>query len=143
MYLWEHHLPARTYVSGPIAIMGDAAHATTPWHGSGGGMSLEDSLVLSALLSRATTPAEAWLALQAYDAVRRPRTQRIVQSSRETGRILTGAGPGGETERYVEQPGTLLCRWDFIIDMDVEGHVREAVELMERLKREGVVGRER
>ncbi|KAI2784532.1 hypothetical protein F4815DRAFT_440837 [Daldinia loculata] len=30
IYLWEH-LPAHTYVSGPICVMGDAAHATTPW----------------------------------------------------------------------------------------------------------------
>lgn len=29
-YLWEH-LPARTYASGPVCIIGDAAHATTPW----------------------------------------------------------------------------------------------------------------
>lgn len=30
-YLWEHALPASTYVRGPMCIMGDAAHATTPW----------------------------------------------------------------------------------------------------------------
>ncbi|AEO63856.1 uncharacterized protein THITE_123358 [Thermothielavioides terrestris NRRL 8126] len=120
MYLWEHHIPARTYVSGPMAIMGDAAHATTPWQSSGGGMSLEDSLVLSTLLGHATTPAEARLALQAYDQVRRPRTQRIVESSRVTGAILTGAD--GLAQPYVKEPGPLLRRWDFIIDLDVEQH---------------------
>jgi salicylate hydroxylase len=135
MYLWEHHIPARTYVSGPMAIMGDAAHATTPWQSSGGGMSLEDSLVLSTLLGHATTPAEARLALQAYDQVRRPRTQRIVESSRVTGAILTGAD--GLAQPYVKEPGPLLRRWDFIIDLDVEQHAKEAVELMDRLKREG------
>lgn len=30
IYLWEH-LHARTYVKGTVAVMGDAAHATTPW----------------------------------------------------------------------------------------------------------------
>lgn len=30
MYLWEHP-HARTYVKGNVAVMGDAAHATTPW----------------------------------------------------------------------------------------------------------------
>lgn len=142
MYLWEHHLPARTYVRGPICVMGDAAHATTPWQGSGGGMSLEDSLVLSALLGRrggVSTPAEARLALRAYDAVRRPRTQRIVESSRGTGEVLMGVGVGGgdaEVEGYLREPGTLLRRWDFILDLDVEKHMEEAVELLERLKRE-------
>ncbi|KAK4233165.1 salicylate hydroxylase [Achaetomium macrosporum] len=137
MYLWEHHLPARTYVSesGTMCITGDAAHATTPWQGAGGGMSLEDSLVLSTLLGHATNPAEARLALQAYDAVRRPRTQRIVESSRGTGAILSGQG--GDADPYVKEPGTLLRRWDFIVDLNVEEHVKEAVEVMDRLKREG------
>ncbi|KXX79383.1 Salicylate hydroxylase [Madurella mycetomatis] len=133
MYLWEHHLPARTYVSGATCIIGDAAHATTPWQGSGGGMSLEDSLVLSTLLGHATNPSEARLALQAYDHVRRPRTQRIVESSRGTGAILSGEGD----DPCLKEPGSLLRRWDFILDLNVEEHTKEAVELMDRLKREG------
>ncbi|GAB1318513.1 hypothetical protein MFIFM68171_08723 [Madurella fahalii] len=134
MYLWEHHLPARTYVSGAICITGDAAHATTPWQGSGGGMSLEDSLVLSTLLSHATNPAEARLALQAYNRVRRSRTQRIVESSRGTGAIL--CGEGDDPDGCLKEPGSLLRRWDFILDLKVEEHAKEAVELMDRLKRE-------
>ena len=89
MYLWEHP-PARTYVSGAVYIMGDAAHATTPWQGSGGGVSIEDSLILSTLLGRIKTTAEARIALKIYDQVRRPRTQRIVESSRGTGWIVAG-----------------------------------------------------
>jgi salicylate hydroxylase len=75
------------------------------------------------------------LGLQAYDRVRRPRTQRIVESSRETGALLTGAG--GEADGYLKEPGTLLRRWDFILDLDVEKHTKEAVALMDQLKREG------
>lgn len=136
MYLWEHHLPARTYVSGAVCITGDAAHATTPWQGSGAGMSLEDSLVLSTLLGGAENPAEARIALQAYDRVRRPRTQRIVESSRGTGAILTGE-EGKDPDGCLEAPGRLLRRWDFVLDLNVEEHVKEAVEWMDRLKREG------
>ncbi|KXX79053.1 Salicylate hydroxylase [Madurella mycetomatis] len=119
MYLWEHNLPARTYISGPICIMGDAVHATTPWQGSGGGMSLEDSLVLSMLLGH----------------IRRPRTQRIIESSRGTAAILTGAG--GDADEYLNELGTLLRRWDFILDVDMEKHTKEAVDMMDQLKREG------
>ncbi|KAK7739797.1 hypothetical protein SLS62_011211 [Diatrype stigma] len=90
LYLWEHP-KARSYVSGAICITGDAAHSTTPWQGSGGGMSLEDSLILSTLLGRAKTPAEALTALNVYDQIRRPRTQRIVESSRITGAMVTGS----------------------------------------------------
>ncbi|OJD21970.1 hypothetical protein ACJ73_06689 [Blastomyces percursus] len=55
IYHWEHP-HARTYVSGPICIMGDAAHATTPFQGSGCGMSFEDALILYTLLGRSKTP---------------------------------------------------------------------------------------
>ncbi|ROV86841.1 hypothetical protein VMCG_10897 [Cytospora schulzeri] len=132
IYLWEH-APARTYASGPICVMGDAAHATTPWQGSGAGMSIEDSLILSTLLRRAATPAEAQIALEVYDRVRRPRTQRIVESSRGTGIIMTGKGEEGLDLAWLKQ--NLLPRWDFILDFDNKKHRDEALEMMEsRLK---------
>ncbi|KAI0015786.1 salicylate hydroxylase [Xylariomycetidae sp. FL0641] len=127
MYLWEHP-PARTYVDGPLCVVGDAAHATTPWQGAGGGMSIEDSLILSTLLGRAETPAQARTALKVYDRVRRPRTQRIVESSRGTGEILTGVSEMGLDKQKI---GSLLRRWDFIIDIDMEGHRDEAVAMMD------------
>ena len=125
MYLWDHP-KARSYVSGPICVTGDAAHSTTPWQGSGGGMSIEDSLILSSLLGRAKTPVEALAALKVYDQVRRPRTQRIVESSRVTGDMLTGA--------VKLDPKTLdsfMSRWDFIVDIDMEKHRDEALQMME------------
>ncbi|KAF2658315.1 salicylate hydroxylase [Lophiostoma macrostomum CBS 122681] len=129
MYLWEHP-PAPTYVSGPLCVMGDAAHATTPWQGSGGGMSTEDSLILSTLLGRSITPRDAVAALKAYDQVRRPRTQQIVESSRITGDILTGTSE--QLREYVDTPGKLLSRWDFILDIDMGKHRDEAIAIMER-----------
>ncbi|RYP05822.1 hypothetical protein DL764_003533 [Monosporascus ibericus] len=128
IYLWEHP-PARTYVAGPLCVMGDAAHATTPWQGSGGGMSIEDSLILSALLGSAKNPTEALTALKVYDQVRRPQTQRIVESSRVTGAILTGSG---EATFNLKTSEKLLRRWDFILDIDMRKHYNEAVEMMER-----------
>jgi salicylate hydroxylase len=130
MYLWEHP-PARTYVSGAVCIMGDAAHATTPWQGSGGGMSIEDSLILSTLLGRIKTTAEARIALKVYDQVRRPRTQRIVESSRGTGLIVAGFKP--ETKLNLSTlREKLLPRWSFIVDFDIAKHHDEAVAIMDR-----------
>ncbi|KAK6835048.1 salicylate hydroxylase [Apiospora arundinis] len=128
LYLWDHH-PARTYVSGPVCVVGDAAHAMTPWQGSGAGMSIEDSLVLSTLLGRATTPTEVLKALEVYDQVRRPRTQQIVASSKETGLVSTGRGEetGLDLEKLQKQ---LLPRWDFILNFDVEKHLADALKLM-------------
>ncbi|KAK0609932.1 hypothetical protein B0T17DRAFT_593809 [Bombardia bombarda] len=130
IYLWEHP-PASSYASGSMCVMGDAAHATTPWQGSGGGMSIEDSLILSTVLGRAKTPAEAQVALKAYDLVRRPRTQRIVESSRGTGMLLIGKG--AQTGMEMKKAGNLLPRWDFILDIDMLEHRNEAIEKMREL----------
>ncbi|GIZ48688.1 hypothetical protein CKM354_001173800 [Cercospora kikuchii] len=130
---WEH-AHARTYADGPIAVMGDAAHATTPWQSSGGGMSMEDALVLSSLLGRITTPKQASVALQVYDEARRPRTQKIVDSSRETGLIFTGNNPE-YTMDHAGLKGRLPQRWDFILDFDNGKAREEAVrELEARLR---------
>lgn len=134
MYLWEHP-NAVSYVSGPVCVTGDAAHSTTPWMGSGGGMSIEDSLILSTLLGRAKTPVEATTALKVYDQVRRPRTQRIVESSRATGDMLIGVH-----ELDPETSKSFMSRWDFIIDIDMEKHRDEALQMMENeLKRETAI----
>ncbi|KAI1767169.1 FAD/NAD(P)-binding domain-containing protein [Hypoxylon sp. FL1150] len=99
-------------VSGPICITGDAAHSTTPWQGSGAGMSIEDSLILSTLLGHAESHVEAIAALKIYDHVRRPRTQLIVESSRIMGTILTGNNEDmGLDPKKLK---SLTSRWDFI-----------------------------
>lgn len=110
--------------------MGDAAHATTPWQASGGGMSLEDSLILSTLLGRSKTPSEAVAALNIYDKVRRPRTQRIVGSSRQTGLMMNGVCEDTKLD-WEKLSQVLLPRWDFILDLDMEEHRDEALRIMD------------
>ncbi|ROV97394.1 hypothetical protein VMCG_06904 [Cytospora schulzeri] len=124
------HPAASTYINGPVCIVGDAAHATTNWQASGGSMSVEDSFILSTLLGRAESLAQAGTALKVYDRVRRPRTQRMVESSRGTGTIVTGNGEDTrlDLEKLREK---LLPRWDFIINLDIEKHRDEAVEMMD------------
>lgn len=95
-------------------------------------MSIEDSLILSALLGGARTPGEAITALKVYDKVRRPRTQRIVESSRATGDMLIGVH-----ELDPETSKIFMSRWDFIIDIDMEQHRDEALQMTENeLKRD-------
>lgn len=129
MYLWEHP-PTRTYVSGSVCVMGDAAHAATPWQGPSNGMMVEDVVILSTLLGRATSTAEAVVALETYDEVRRSRTQEIVKSSRETGTILTGRGKetGMDLEKLQKK---LLPRWDFIVNFDIGTHIDDARQRLE------------
>lgn len=95
-------------------------------------MAIEDSLILSSLLGHADSVATARLALKAYDAVRRERTQRVVESSRETGTIRTGKSKefGLNLPKFKEK---LLLRWDFIIDFDNKRHRDEAIALLDKL----------
>lgn len=65
--------------------MGDSAHASLPSQAAGAGQGLEDALVLSRVLGLVENADQLDAAFEAYDAIRRPRAQRVVQESREVG----------------------------------------------------------
>lgn len=77
------HYPAPYYHSGNVAMMGDAAHATSPFQGAGAGQAIEDALVLSTLFQHVTNRGQIKPALAAYDSVRRQRSQKVVATSRD------------------------------------------------------------
>jgi 2-polyprenyl-6-methoxyphenol hydroxylase-like FAD-dependent oxidoreductase len=82
--------PLPTYVRGPVALLGDAAHAMTPFLGQGGCQALEDAATLS--LAVETQPDLA-TALRRYDELRRPRTQAMVRKSWTSG-VVAHLSPG-------------------------------------------------
>ena len=90
-----HHPETSTFYSGRLAIMGDAAHASTPHQGAGCGAAFEDAFVLCSLLSDKSvrTADDVEGALAAFDAVRRPYTSKVVETSRENGQICMMKGP--------------------------------------------------
>ncbi|HUQ59813.1 FAD-dependent monooxygenase [Lentzea sp.] len=69
--------PLPTFVSGRVALLGDAAHAMTPYLGQGACMALEDAVTLAACDGD----------LARYDAVRRPRTRAVWRGSRLAGKF--------------------------------------------------------
>lgn len=131
---WEH-LDAPTYVKGHVCIMGDAAHAMTPWQGSGAATALEDAVILSTLLGEIRSPSELESALRVYDAIRRPRSQRIAASSRATGRILSGIAEGIGLDP-VKMHDALENRWAFIHDFDINEHVKSALAMLSNGQKE-------
>jgi salicylate hydroxylase len=87
--LW--HYPAPYYNKGRVCVAGDAAHASSPHHGAGACMGIEDGLCLSTLLEEVNMTIKndpkakihaLKTAFETYDAVRRTRSQWLVNSSR-------------------------------------------------------------
>lgn len=86
---WDY--PAPFYNRGKICIAGDAAHASSPHHGAGACMGVEDALCLSALMKQVSASVQENAAIKGqalssafatFDAIRRTRTQWLVNSSR-------------------------------------------------------------
>ncbi|KAL5503743.1 hypothetical protein ACEPAH_7814 [Sanghuangporus vaninii] len=87
---WAIHtvkaLPRYSDADGRVVLLGDAAHAMTPHQGAGGGQAIEDAYVLASLLTHPRlTRRNIANALKAYDAVRIPISQRVMESSRANG----------------------------------------------------------
>ncbi|MEI2300316.1 FAD-dependent monooxygenase [Ensifer sp. MJa1] len=57
-----------------IALIGDAAHAMTPFAAQGAAMAIEDAFALSECLSNGISVPDA---LKTYEAIRRPRIARV------------------------------------------------------------------
>jgi 2-polyprenyl-6-methoxyphenol hydroxylase-like FAD-dependent oxidoreductase len=83
--LFHLPLPLSRFSRGRVALLGDAAHAMTPHLGQGACLTLEDAAVLAAEVG---ADQEVPRALERYDRLRRPRTERLVARSARLGRII-------------------------------------------------------
>lgn len=70
--------PLPTWLSGRVALLGDAAHPIGPVLGQGANMALEDA----AFLAKALTTHDVPTALRRYERDRRRRANRIIQHTR-------------------------------------------------------------
>ncbi|KAI9866704.1 MAG: hypothetical protein M1830_005913 [Pleopsidium flavum] len=128
------HPPAETYFKGRTCLLGDSAHASTPHQGAGAGMALEDAFVLSNLLGSVHQAKDIENAFRAYDAVRRPRSQKLVTTSKTAGQLYDFEADGiGDDEHMIRE--NLNQRYPWIWEEDVDGELREAKALLgERAK---------
>ncbi|NNE22102.1 MAG: NAD(P)-binding protein [Rhizobiales bacterium] len=76
--------PADSWGSGPITLIGDAAHPSLPYLAQGAAMALEDAVVLGQCCADCTDIAPAF---RQFEEARRPRTTRVAKTSKDQGRI--------------------------------------------------------
>ncbi|WP_082034676.1 FAD-dependent monooxygenase [Nigerium massiliense] len=107
--------PVRHWISGRVALLGDAAHASLQYLAQGAGMAIEDAWVLA---EHATAHRDAdghvdWdAALRAYDTVRPEHCRRVVQAGRELGELWHAEGRRRD-RRNVVLPQIDLHSWAF------------------------------
>ncbi|MDE2016303.1 MAG: FAD-dependent monooxygenase, partial [Hyphomicrobiales bacterium] len=86
-----HSRPAPTnWSSGPIALLGDAAHAMPPFLGQGAAQALEDSAALAEAFGAEDDIASA---LARYGASRAPRAARVTREATGQAAIYHASGP--------------------------------------------------
>src|SRR5690606_21480616 len=78
-----HDLPSiPAWRRGRVALLGDAAHAVSPSSGQGASLAVEDAIALARCLRDVERLEEA---LARFEALRRPRVERIVADGRRRG----------------------------------------------------------
>uniref|UniRef100_A0A0C4DI35 Salicylate hydroxylase homolog 1 n=1 Tax=Fusarium oxysporum (strain Fo5176) TaxID=660025 RepID=A0A0C4DI35_FUSOF len=128
--------PVPTFAKGRMCIIGDAAHASSPHHGSGAALCIEDAAVLASLLGHkmVRTGADVKTAFAAFDRSRRARTQWVVQKSRRAGQLYELQTEIGSNFKKVseELSETLPTIWEFSIEdaikqalADLEGRLKQ------------------
>lgn len=145
------HDHAPTYHRGRVCLLGDAAHASLPFAGNGAAQALEDAAVLHALFASSSSSSSFSPAdlhdegkgvvekmFEAYDTVRRPRSQAVVDLARRFGRVYAYAEDGMH-EDPVRMKAFFAEMSAFTNQFDVRGQNEEAVRTFEGLMMKRVV----
>lgn len=94
---------------GRVQLIGDAAHASTPFMGQGGAMAMQDAVVLADALAAHDTLETA---LTAFGQVRFPVCAFVQDVSRAVGEAGAQETAGGAAERHAEMRATAQGKVD-------------------------------
>ncbi|KAI1413395.1 FAD/NAD(P)-binding domain-containing protein [Hypoxylon sp. FL1857] len=126
--IWEHK-STPTYANNRVCIVGDAAHTTSPWQSAGAGMAIEDAFILGHLLDNVSSVGEINAAFKAFDTLRRPRCQRVIDTGRQTGRLFCGQDEvaGLDPKKLNESLGLTFAH---VGALNLEPHKNDALKTM-------------
>jgi salicylate hydroxylase len=109
------------YFKGRVCLLGDSAHAATPHMGAGAGMAMEDAYILSNLIAAVDRSDGIESAFKAYDEVRRPRTQKLIELSRLSGLVIEFLVPDvGDNMGKVRQKYEEWYQWLWHEDLETQ-----------------------
>ncbi|KAK4183292.1 putative salicylate hydroxylase [Podospora australis] len=117
--------PLSSFFLGRAMVIGDAAHASTPHHGSGAGFCMEDIAVFASLLEELLTSPEfsgqdLGNVFRVFDASRRERDLWLVQSSRRAADLyewrLPDLGKQDFEKMREDIEGRQDCCWGYDLD---------------------------
>jgi salicylate hydroxylase len=104
---------------GRVGLIGDAAHPMLPFLAQGAVMALEDALALADHVDLAR--GDIARALADYSAARVARTQRVVRTAEQQGRIYHLSGPmrlARNMALRLAPPGLMMRRYDWLYGAD-------------------------
>jgi 2-polyprenyl-6-methoxyphenol hydroxylase-like FAD-dependent oxidoreductase len=93
--VYVHEVPPRLgqrVGGGGVVLVGDAAHAITPWLTHGACLALEDAAVLGAVMRSAVPGADIAMRLDDYTRLRRDRVVRLGRIARRLDRLMQAQG---------------------------------------------------
>ncbi len=88
-------------------------------------MAMEDAYILSRLLGDCQSPDDVERAFEAYDHIRRPRSQQLVRFSRLSGLTYAflGENVGADVGKMEQE---MQGRYNWLWDADLEEHLQQA-----------------
>lgn len=131
--LWDlPPLESYTKPGSNVVLLGDAAHATTPFQGQGAGQAIEDAYVVQSLLGKVESKDEIPMAFKAYDTIRRPRSLKVTSTSQDALELTTLNAPGIYDDA-AKLKDILEWRMDWIWNRDIELEAVDAGQVFEHL----------
>ncbi|KZV77668.1 salicylate hydroxylase [Peniophora sp. CONT] len=121
--------PLEDWSAGRVTLLGDAAHAMTPFQGAGAGQAMEDAWALSTLLAHPrVTRDTVQQALRVYSDVRRPIATAFQESSSSAGKLMTNGtlSPDELKAQFWVSGQSVWGR------PSAEADVQQAVEMLEK-----------
>ena len=107
--------------AGGFALIGDAAHAMTPFAAQGAAMAIEDADTLAAFV--AARPDRLASALSGWEALRRPRIRRVAARGSFNRFVWHAAGPAAAARDLIlrmRRPERFAADFDWLYGWDLE-----------------------